>query len=191
MSLRKAAGEAEVTDSAFWMTTFERHGSAVMAFLASRTGRRDLAEDLLQETFVRAMRARPTLPDASGVRSYLFTTAHNLLLSRRRKKRPSLFSEALDDETRALERIADTKALSPERTADLHRFEERLHGVLAELPPVFRTAFEQAVLQQRSYHDIASEQGWTLAQVKTNVHRARKKVIAALGDLLGERRERR
>lgn len=187
MPIRKAAGEAEVTDSAFWMTTFERHGSAVMAFLASRTGSRDAAEDLLQETFVRAMRARPSLPDRSGVRSYLFTTAHHLLLSRRRKRRPSLFSETLDDETRALERVADPSAASPERSVDLQRFEQRLAGVLAALPPVFRTAFEQAVLHQKAYTDIASEQGWTLAQVKTNVHRARKKVMAALGDLLGQR----
>jgi RNA polymerase sigma-70 factor (ECF subfamily) len=187
--LRDTAPEVNVSDSSFWMTTFEEHGSAVMAFLTSRTGRRDVAEDLLQETFVRAMRARPKLPDPSGVRSYLFTTAHRLLLSRHRRKRPFLFSEASARDSRALEQMADADAASPESAADLSRFEERLRGVLATLKPAHRTAFELAVLQQKAYSEIAREQSWTLAQVKTNVHRSRKQVIAALGDLLGPRLE--
>ena len=190
MPLRKSNTEVDVSESSFWMTTYEEHGSAVMAFLTSRTGRRDVAEDLLQETFVRAIRARPTLPDPTRVRSYLFTTAHHLLLSRHRRKRPFLFSEASAGDTHALEHMADDNAPSPESAADLSRFEERLHGVLAKLKPVYREAFQLAVLEQKAYSEIASAQGWTLAQVKTNVHRARKQVIAALGDLLRPRLEK-
>jgi RNA polymerase sigma-70 factor (ECF subfamily) len=183
--------EVDVTDSSFWTTTFEEHGAAVMAFLTSRTGRRDVAEDLLQETFVRAIRARPTLPDPRGVRSYLFTTAHNLLLSRHRRKRPFLFSEAPAGSPGDLEQIVDEEAVSPDSAADLALFEGRLRGVLDTMKPAYRTAFESAVLQQKAYSEIAREQRWTQAQVKTNVHRARKQVIAALGNLLGPRPERR
>ena len=190
MPIRKSNAEVDVSASSFWMTTYEEHGSAVMAFLASRTGRRDVAEDLLQETFVRAIRARPTLPDPTGVRSYLFTTAHHLLLSRHRRKQPFLFSEASKGDAIALEQMADDDAPSPESAADLSRFEDRLHVVLAKLKPAYREAFQLAVLQQKAYSEIASEQDWTLAQVKTNVHRARKQVIAALGDLLGTRLEK-
>jgi RNA polymerase sigma-70 factor (ECF subfamily) len=188
MTLRKPAREGRVSD--FWMTTYEQHGSAVMAFLTSRTGRRDEAEDLLQETFVRAIRARPTLPDPSGVRSYLFTTAHNLLLRRYRKKRPALFSEVAPDSDR-MEEIVDDDATSPEAAADLAGFQERLAAVLETLQPDFRAAFELAVLQQRSYGEIATQQGWSLGQVKTNVHRARKKVMSALGEMLETRPENR
>jgi RNA polymerase sigma-70 factor (ECF subfamily) len=173
------------------MATFEEHGSAVMAFLTSRTGRRDVAEDLLQETFVRAIRARPTLPDAGGIRSYLFTTAHRLLISRHRKKRPFLFSEIAERGATGVEEIADESTLSPESATSFARFEERLHAVLEELPPAHRAAFEDAVLHQKSYAEIASDRGWTTAQVKSNVHRARKRVIESLGDLLGRRSEER
>ena len=190
MPLRKSNTEVDVGESSFWMTTYEEHGSAVMAFLTSRTGRRDVAEDLLQETFVRASRARPTLPDPTRVRSYLFTTAHHLLLSRHRRKRPFLFSEASAGDTYALEHMADEDTPSPESAADLSRFEDRLRGVLAKLKPAYREAFQLAVLEQKAYSEIASEQGWTLAQVKTNVHRARKQVIAALGDMLRPRLEK-
>ena len=190
MSLRKEGQELDVSDSSFWMSTFEEHSSAVMAFLTSRTGRRDLAEDLLQETFVRAIRARPKLPDPSGVRSYLFTTAHRLILSRYRRKRPALFSEVSEDASHTLEQIVDENAASPESATDLNRFVERLQGVLATLGEAHRTAFQLAVLEQKSYSEIALEKGWTVGQVKTNVHRARKKVIGALRDVLGPRLER-
>jgi RNA polymerase sigma-70 factor (ECF subfamily) len=190
MSLRKEGQELDVSDSSFWMSTFEEHSSAVMAFLTSRTGRRDLAEDLLQETFVRAIRARPKLPDPTGVRSYLFTTAHRLILSRYRRKRPTLFSEVSEDASHALEQIVDEGAASPESATDLSRFCERLQAVLATLGEAHRSAFQLAVLEQKSYSEIATEKGWTVGQVKTNVHRARKKVIGALRDVLGPRLER-
>jgi len=190
MALRRRR-EEDVAQSAFWMATFEEHGSAVMAFLASRTGRRDIAEDLLQETFVRAMRAQPDPSNAGGIRSYLFTTAHHLLVSRYRKRRPILFSEVSETASAVLEELADPRAASPETAADFSRLEQRLQAVLLTLSPDHRTAFEQAVLGQRPYPDIAREQGWTLGRVKSNVHRARKKVIAALGDLLGPRLEQR
>jgi RNA polymerase sigma-70 factor (ECF subfamily) len=191
MTHRRTDREVNVSESSFWMTTYEEHGSAVMAFLTSRTGRRDLAEDLLQETFVRAIRARPTLPNPAGVRSYLFTTAHRLLLSRHRRKRPTLFSEVSEQQAHALEQMADDKATAPDSAADLSRFEDRLHDVLGQLKPAHRSAFELAVLQQMPYSDVAREQGWTVAQVKTNVHRARKQVMTALGDMLGTGLENR
>jgi len=191
MSLGKPDREVGVSDSSFWMTTFEEHSTAVMAFLTSRTGRRDVAEDLLQETFVRAMRARPVLPDPRGVRSYLFTTAHHLLLSRHRRKQPILFSEVARSEANALERIADEESTAPDAAAGLSLLQDRLREVLETLKPAYRTAFERAVLQQQPYAEIAETTGWSLGQVKTNVHRARKKVIAKLGDLLGPRLESR
>jgi len=191
MALGRRRREVDVGESAFWMATFEEYGSAVMAFLASRTGRRDVAEDLLQETFVRAIRARPDRSDPGGMRSYLFTTAHHLLVSRHRKQRPFLFSEMAETGSRAMEQIADPSVASPESAADLTRLEQRLREVLETLPPDHRMAFEQAVLLQCPYPEIARELGWTLGRVKTNVHRARKKVIAALGDLLGPRLENR
>ncbi len=191
MPPRRPHGEVDVGDSSFWTSTYEAHGSAIMAFLTSRTGQRDVAEDLLQETFVRAIRARPELPDPAGIRSYLFTTAQHLLVSRHRKKRTLLFSEVAEAEGPMLEGLADPAAAAPDEAADLNRFEERLRAVLTTLKPTFRTAFEQAVLQQKSYPEIAREQGWSLGQVKTNVHRARKQVIAALGDMLGSPLEQR
>jgi len=174
------------SDNTFWFNTFQEHGSSVMAFLTSRVGRRDLAEDLLQETFVRAMRQKAEIPDTAKMRSYLFTTAYHLMIDQRRRKRPTLFSEASTADDSPLDDVADPESLaaSPERSMDLARLGERLAEALRPLSEAHRTAFELAVLQQKPYAEIAAEQGWTVEQVKVNVHRARKRVIATLRDLL-------
>ncbi len=165
----------------FWQSTYRQHAPAVLAFLSSRTGRRDLAEDLLQETFVRAIRAQERLRDVSKIRSYLFSTAHRLVLNQFRRQRPVLFSEMASEASVDRE---DESVASPEMATDLSRAEERLRAVVETMTPALRTAFKAAVFEHKSYADIARENGWTEGQVRVNVCRARKKAIAELRDLL-------
>jgi len=169
-----------LADNSFWFNTFEEHGTSILAFLTSRVGRREVAEDLLQETFVRAMRRGDGLTDVSRIRSYLFTTAHHLVLDRARRKSPTLFSEVSRSDANPFGEIEDLATPLPDAVADLRLFEERLDAIVASLSADHATAFRAVVLGQRSYADVARQQGWTIERVKTNVHRARKKVIAKL-----------
>jgi RNA polymerase sigma-70 factor (ECF subfamily) len=170
----------------FWQSAYRDHGPAVLGYLSSRMRRED-AEDLLQETFVRAIRSSGSLRDEEKLRPYLLTIAHNLLVNRYRRREPQLFSElrAEADDGEPIEVVEPTAPEnSPEREADLARLEERLGAVVADMSPHLRTAFEQGVLRQEPYKDIARRNGWTLAQVKINVYRARRQAIARLRDLL-------
>lgn len=167
----------------FWQSTYQRHGPAVLAFLSSRLGRRDLAEDLLQETFVRAIRAQGNLRDVGKVRSYLFSTAHRLVLNQARARKPLLFSEMARSDEQPVE-VASPETGSPEENTDLRRAEGRLRQVVEAMSPTLRLAFQSAVLDQKPYAEIAREQGWTEGQVRVNVCRARKKAIAEMRDLL-------
>lgn len=104
--------------------------------------------------------------------------------------RPRLFSELSESEHAS---VADPEAgaeHSPESALDLARVRERIDGALATLKPAHRDAFRSAVLEQKPYAEVAREQGCTPAQVKVNVHRARKKVMAMLADLAGPAKER-
>jgi len=168
----------------FWQNTYQLHAPAVLAFLSSRLGRRDLAEDLLQETFVRAIRAQNKLRDVSKIRSYLFSTAHRLVLNQFRRKRPLLFSELGVTAEAAPVDQEDTSAASPEELTELKRAEDRMREAVVSLTPALRIAFEAAVLEHKSYAEIASENGWSEGQVRVNVCRARKKVIAELREAL-------
>lgn len=166
-----------------WMQAYQEHGPSILAFLRSRVGRRELAEEFLQETFVRAMRCGAGDAPGSNLRAYLFTTAHHLVISDRRRPRLlQLFSE-MPEEVAGLDRRAG-QAVSPEEAIDLGRVRDLLAGVVKALSPAQRAAFQAAVLDQKSYAAVAQENGWSVEQVKVNVHRARKRVIEMLRDVL-------
>ena len=171
--------EAIEQDRAFWRTAYQSHAPAVLAFLQHRLGRREDAEDLLQETFVRAIRSGSF--DGDNLRAYLLRTAHNLWVNRRR--RPRLVVPAADSaagETDAPLDEVPAEAASPEQEASWSAFRGELQRVLAGLSEPHRRAFELGALEQRSYGEIAQITGWSLPQVKVNLYRARKRVIEEL-----------
>ena len=183
----------EVATMSFWHAAYEQHAPAVLAFLGRRLPSRDEAEDLLQETFVRAIRAGNAREEQ--LRYYLLTTARHLLVNRLRRPRLVVPADELAarrggdrDETRgdperALEAVADTAA-SPERNAAWSGFRAGLERAVEGLSPDLRLAFRLAVLERHPYADVMRLTGWSLPQVKTNVFRARQRVLAALGDRL-------
>lgn len=184
---------SEAAVGTFWQAAYEAHAPAVLAFLGRRLPSRDEAEDLLQETFVRAIRAGNAREEQ--LRYYLLTTARHLLVNRLRRPRLVVAADELaarrgrhDDDTaadpgRALEDVPDAAA-SPERAAAWSSFAGNLERAVASLSPDLRLAFRLAVVERNPYADVMRLTGWSLAQVKTNVFRARQRVLAALGDRL-------
>ncbi len=72
-------GEAAAFDA-----VYARHRPGLYAFLLRMTGRREVAEDLLQETWLRLARSAPGLADDTELGAWLFTVARNLCRSHRR-----------------------------------------------------------------------------------------------------------
>lgn len=170
--------QAMANDMVFWRSAYDSHGPAVLSFLRRRVGRREEAEDLLQETFVRAIRSG-SFSEGGNLRGYLMRIAHNLMVNRLR--RPRLVVPAGEDET--FENVPAAGA-SPEQDATWSAFRSDLSRVLAGMSEAHRRAFELAVLEGRPYGEVASLTGWSLAQVKINVYRARRRVIEELREHL-------
>ena len=61
-----------------WAALYAEHAGAIAGFLAKLTGDREVAAELAQETFVRAMRAHPDPADIRSLRAWLFRVAANL-----------------------------------------------------------------------------------------------------------------
>jgi len=173
--------EAIEQDRGFWRAAYQSHAPAVLAFLQHRLGRREDAEDLLQETFVRAIRSGSfdgdRLFDGDNLRAYLLRIAHNLWVNVRR--RPRLVVPAAGEGDTSFAEVP-AAAASPEQEASWSAFREELRRVLAGLSEPHRRAFELGALEQRSYGEIAQITGWSLPQVKVNLYRARKRVIEEL-----------
>ena len=165
----------------FWQAAYEEHGTTVLAFLIRRVGRREVAEDLLQETFVRAIRVDTF--HGGNLRGYLLSIARNLTINRFRRPRLVVPAAVSEEGEQPFSNVAADGA-SPEQQAEWSRFGERVEQALGELKPDQRQAFELAVIEQLSYQEIVQATGWSLPRVKSNVHRARRSLIARLGAFL-------
>ena len=157
------------------------------AFFRRQVRDPEVAEDLLQETFVRAIRAGKIDADTS-LRSYLFTIGQNLVADhwRRRFRVVSRSCEPPSEEEGGLEGVPDLRSESPEQATSRRGLERRVREAMRALPEHYRSAFRMAAIEQRSYREIGESLGWTLDQVRINVHRARKRLIAELGGVVAE-----
>ena len=163
----------------FWEGAYKEHGPDVHAFLRRRARVSADAEDLLQETFIRAIRSESGLRNLSKVRSYLFTTAQNLLinhLQRDRRVLPEAELEAIQRETQPQSQAAPDDAVR-EREG-----EDRVVQAMKNMPQMERQAFRAAVLEKQSYEDVGRRHGWSRDQVKVYVYRARKRLLVEMSD---------
>src|SRR5512135_303392 len=105
---------------------YESHSGEVLALLRRRAGR-DRADDLFQETFLRALRAYGRLEHGEHLRAWVLTIADRALIDAARKEKPTaeLVSEpSHEDERPAFEELAPlTDGLPPkERAAVVLRY---------------------------------------------------------------------
>jgi RNA polymerase sigma factor (sigma-70 family) len=78
-----------VTDVPPFERFYETYKGEVLAFLRRRAGR-DRADDLFQETFLRALRAYARLEHGEHLRAWVLTIAANAVVDAARRERPSL-----------------------------------------------------------------------------------------------------
>ena len=187
----RGLGPDEERAEEVWKAAWTEERRALLAFLRRQVRDADVAEDLLQETFVRAIRAG-RVDAGTSLRSYLFTIAQNLAADHWRRRFRIVASgetavpEGRGDEESGLEGVADSRSESPEATAARRGLQARVREAMRALPEHYRSAFRMAAIEQRSYREIGESLGWTLDQVRINVHRARKRLIAELGEVAKE-----
>ncbi len=145
------------------LAAFSEHQDSLKRFLARRLGNVTLAEDLAQETWLRAARI-----DAAGEvgnpRAYLFRIAANLALDHQRHVNRGVEIEAGPD----FDSVAD-RTPSPEHVA-LHRSEfARLQRVVEGLTPRCRAVFILAKFEERTYAEIAETLGISRNTVITHM----------------------
>ena len=141
-----------------------------------------LAEELTQESFIKAFRALGSYDPRRKLSSWLFKIAHNTSIDYLRRGR--LTTESLDvanDEHRSLiETLSDDRVRSPERDAASSDLAVALDRAVAQLRPDYREVLVLRFAQDLSYQEIAEIMELPLGTVKTNIHRARKEMAVLL-----------
>lgn len=168
-------------DEAFRLI-FGRYGRPIISFIYDMVGRRDLAEELTQETFVRAYKNLKALRDDTKLSTWLFGIAKNVARESLRYKHRETDRVGFDDD-RVLE-LSDGK-----QPPDRQLLDKELNGVIQDalgaLDEDKRLVFTLKIFQQRSYEEIAEITGFSIPKLKTDLHRARTEMRRRIRPYLG------
>jgi RNA polymerase sigma-70 factor (ECF subfamily) len=156
---------------------YSAHGPELYRFAFRSLGDRGLAEEAVQETFVRAWQAADRFDDALGsLRTWLFAIVRNVVidLSRARAARPSLATDAptIDLTAGGLEDDID-------RVLTAWQVEEALRMLSDE----HRAALVEVHYKGRPYSDVATDCGVPVGTIKSRVYYALKAMRLALDEL--------
>jgi RNA polymerase sigma-70 factor (ECF subfamily) len=168
-------------DDAF-QSIFDRYSRPILSFIYDMTGKRDVAEELAQETFVRAYRGLGGLNDAAKLSTWLFGIARNVALEHLRATRRDAHKVEMDDPL-----VLNLSNSDPQPEGQLlnKEFNEVIHTALAALDEDKRVVFTLKVFQQRSYEEIADITGFSIPKLKTDLHRARREMRRRIRPYLG------
>ncbi|MEI7762651.1 MAG: sigma-70 family RNA polymerase sigma factor [Comamonadaceae bacterium] len=148
---------------------YQQHAKSVFRFALGLCGDRHLANDLVAESFVRAMLSSTPI-EMETVLGYLCTIARRLYLKEWHRQQRHL----------ALEDIHEDPACGPEQQAMDSQSLQLTLAALQTLPEVDRTALLMRAQDQVPYEDIARALGISLASAKVKVSRARIKLSLTL-----------
>ena len=150
---------------------YERTARPVWAYLSRATGDPRLADDLLQETYYRFLRATGAPAEEAHCRNYLFRIATNLVHDTRRRPRLDAvqISEGLEHADPRQADVADGAA----RRVDVSR-------AMARLKPRERDLLWLAYAQGSSHKEIAGVLGLKTASIKLLLFRARRRLAGLL-----------
>lgn len=152
--------------------------------------RREMAEDVAQDTFLQAYQKLHTLGHHVAFRSWLYRIAVNRCHDelRRLARQADLPPEdELDGELRRASGPLSREApLDGERLLLSRQVGRRLSRSLAGLPEKQRTPLVLKEVLGMTYAEIAELLGWPLGTVQIRIHRARLKLRGELGDLLDD-----
>lgn len=182
LMLAYAAGDAGAFDR-----LYERHRGGLYRYLVRHLGNAGLADELFQDVWMNAIRARANYVPTAKFATWLYTLAHHRLVdhwrSSGRARIESLDDEGDDDVAARVEAIAGSRVDEPETRVASRAARERIDAALSELPPAQRDAFLLHIESGLSLADIAAMTGAGGETVKSRVRYAYAKLRSALEDL--------
>lgn len=162
---------------------FERYTRPVISFIFYMVNERGLAEELAQETFLRAYKSIGSLGDDDRLSSWLFGIARNVARESLRARGRAPQSVEIDDP--AVARLRDGGP-SPAAALLDKEVSAAVRDALDGLDEDKRLVFVLKVYQQRPYEEICRITGFSLPKVRNDLYRARAEMRRRLRRYLGE-----
>jgi RNA polymerase sigma factor (sigma-70 family) len=142
----------------------------------------DDAEDLVQETYLKALRSFASFQPGTNFRAWIFQILRNTFLSSRTKFERRL-TEALDSDEGEPELVVDTE--TPETILINRSDSQLLQRAIDDLPVHYRETLLLCEVEEMSYLEIAQILSIPIGTVMSRLARARKAVRESLGSTPG------
>lgn len=155
----------------------EKHHKQAYNVAYRITNNREDAEDLCQDTFLRAFRFFHNYNSDMPFESWLYKIMSNIHIDKIRRK-PKINARSIDqpivsDNGESCVEIPDVSAL-PDEIVLSSDLEDRLMSVLNTLPDIFKKTIIYADIEMMSYEEIADITNTNIGTVRSRLHRGRR-----------------
>ncbi|MGI9518756.1 MAG: RNA polymerase sigma factor SigZ [Pirellulaceae bacterium] len=173
---KESVSDDSISTERIWKLLSER----LSGFIRQRVSDEQVADDLLQETFVRIHKNLGDFDDAQRITPWVFQVARNLVIDHYR--------------SRARQAVSMVEELETKHDVEEHLNElvaGWLPGIIEQLPETYREAVELYELKGVSQQEIADQLGISLSGAKSRVQRGREKMKSILFDCCSFENDRR
>ena len=165
---------AEGDDRAF-EHLFMRYNEAILHLFEQRLDNKDLANDLLQETFIKVYLHLGDYSDNYTFGQWVYTIARNTLVDHIRRR-----ADDVSIDEKFIAPMATTP--SPEESVIINQRTAHFEASLNEIPEDYRQIIEMRFLDEYTYEEIAEKLGRPLNTIKTQIRRAKAAVCKIILD---------
>ncbi len=143
---------------------FDQLFEGIRSYIYYRTGDIDLAEDLVQDVFLKLWEKRD-LVKRETIKSYLYTIAHNMIINQ--AKRQQVMYNFINKS-----KVMPTEHETPDFLMEKKEFHTYLNQVLASIPEPDRVVFLMNRIEQLKYSEIAERLGLSVKAVEKRMSKA-------------------
>jgi RNA polymerase sigma-70 factor, ECF subfamily len=165
-------------DISAFETLVGRYERKIFRLAQNITQNREDAEDVMQESFLKAYEHLDSFQGNSRFYTWLVRISVNQALMKLRKRRPNVISldEEVDTGEELMPREVEDWGPSPEERYKQNELSEILSSTIAELDPSFRIVFQLRDIEELSTEETAEALGLSVPAVKSRLLRARLKL---------------
>lgn len=167
----------------------QRHSRSLFALAYRVTGNQDDADEVVQETFLRAYRSLSRFEQRSNFGTWLYRITMNCAIDLKQKRKPEIASVQVAEDPEPGEQQVQLASSSPsqEQTMFGTQIREKVTQAMKLLSKTERAAFVMRHLEGRSIEEIASVLGQKPNATKNSIFRAVQKMRQELGPLVNAR----
>ncbi len=169
-----------------------RHQRPIYNLIVRMVRDRALAEDLAQETFLKAFTHLAGFDARFKLSNWLLKIAHNTVIDYLRQQRHPVVSldASAPDEPEGAAQVVDAAAVDPLETLEREELARAIEQAVARLRPVYRQAIILRYHEDLSHEEIAGIMEIPVGTVKSYLHRARADLAKLLGEAASAARRR-